>query len=207
MAFSALLLLTSDLLYRFWPVEGFNQPYVQGHNFGSYIDFKLWGNLNPEGWVTFNLIPSVTYMIAGLITGKLFRSQESPYKKLKIIIAAGTGLCGLGLLFSLVTPIIKKISSSSFVILSTGVSLLFLALALWVIDLLKFRQLFFIPLVVGMNPVFIFIFTRSGGAEWFLDIFYPFAKGLLGWAGKGWIEAATALGSLALMGALCWFLY
>lgn len=207
LAFSVFLLLASELLYRLCPAEGFNQPYVPGHNFGSYLDLKLWGNLNQEGWVTFNLIPSATYVIAGLIIGKLLRSNKVAYKKLKIITVAAIGLSGLGLLLSTVTPIIKKISTSSFVVISIGASLLFLALAFWVIDLLKFRRLFFIPLTMGLNPLFIFLFARSGGADLLLDIFHFFSKALLGWAGPGWVDMGASLSSLAMMCAICYFLF
>ncbi len=84
MASSRGLLLITELLYRLWPVQGFNQPFVPGHNFGSYLDLKLWGSFNPEGWVTFNIIPSAAYLIWGLITGKILRSNISSYKKLRL---------------------------------------------------------------------------------------------------------------------------
>jgi len=40
-AISAGILLAAELLYRLWPVPGFNQPFVPGKNFGSYLDLKL----------------------------------------------------------------------------------------------------------------------------------------------------------------------
>ena len=39
------LIIVSDLLYRFWPLEGFNQPFIAGHNFGSWTDMILTGSL------------------------------------------------------------------------------------------------------------------------------------------------------------------
>ncbi len=53
---SFLLILVSDLLYRFWPVEGFNQPFVAGHNFGSWTDMILTGSIDHGNWVPFNAI-------------------------------------------------------------------------------------------------------------------------------------------------------
>jgi hypothetical protein len=35
LAVSFVLVVATDLLYRFWPVEGFNQPYTPDQNFGS----------------------------------------------------------------------------------------------------------------------------------------------------------------------------
>ncbi|MCR4432377.1 MAG: hypothetical protein NUV45_15355 [Tepidanaerobacteraceae bacterium] len=199
LGFSAGLLIITELLYRFWPVSGFNQPFVPGHNFGAYLDLKLWGSTNPEGWVTFNMVPSAAYVIWGLVAGKILRSNISIYKKLRILIISGIIGVGLGLALDPVTPTIKKISTSSFMLISLGFSLLFLALALWIIDMLKFRRPFLIPLAVGMNPLFIYLFARSGGADWFLKIAQPLSWALLGWAGQSWVAAATALGCLTLM--------
>ena len=203
LVFSGVLLLITELLYRLWPAEGFNQAFVAGHNFGSYLDLKLWGSLNPEGWVTFNMIPSAAYLIWGVIVGKMMRSDIEARKKLKLLIIAGTAGIGLGLALNPITPIIKKISTTSFMIISLGFSLLFLALAYLIIDILRFRRLFLIPLATGMNPLFIYLFARSGGADWFSNLVRPFSEAFLGWAGDGWVQAGTALGSLTLMCLLC----
>jgi len=206
-AFSLALLLITELLYRVWPVQGFNQPFVAGHNFGSYVDLKLWGGLNPEGWVTFNMVPSAAYLIWGVIVGKMMRGGMTPLKKLRILIISGLIGTGAGLALDPVTPIIKKISTSSFMLISLGFSVLLLGLAYGLIDTLRFRTLFLIPLAVGMNPLFIYLFARSGGADWFIRIVQPFSEALFGWAGDGWAQAGTALGCLALMCLLCYFLF
>ncbi|MGC9057393.1 MAG: hypothetical protein ACP5J6_11140 [Candidatus Saccharicenans sp.] len=93
-----------------------------------------------------------------------------------------------------------------FLLISLGFSLLFLALSYYVIDILKFRRLFLVPLAVGLNPLFIFLFAHSGGADWFMNIVEPFSNAILGWAGQGWAQAGTALGCLALMCALCYIM-
>ncbi|MDI6699000.1 MAG: DUF5009 domain-containing protein [Candidatus Saccharicenans sp.] len=206
-AFSGALLLMAELLYRLWPVESFNQPFVAGHNFGSYLDIKLWGSSNPEGWVTFNMIPSAAYLIWGTVIGKMMKADITPGKKLKILIITGLAAALFGLALDPITPIIKKISTSSFMLVSLGFSLLFLALAYWVVDIIKFRRLFLIPLAVGMNPLFIYLFARSGGADWFSNLVSPFSEAILGWAGDCWVQAGTALGCLSLMCILCYFMF
>ncbi len=205
-AFSGALLLIAELLYRLWPVEGFNQAFVAGHNFGSYLDLKLWGSFNPEGWVTFNTIPSAAYLIWGTVIGKMLRTDFPSGKKLKIITISGLAAALIGLGLDPITPIIKKISTSSFMLVSLGFSLLFLALAYWIADIMRFRRLFLIPLAVGMNSLFIYLFARSGGADWFGNLVRPFSEAILGWAGSGWVQAGTALGCLFLMCFLCYFM-
>ena len=36
----------SELLYRFFPVDGFNQPFEPDHNFGAYVDLWISGELS-----------------------------------------------------------------------------------------------------------------------------------------------------------------
>ena len=43
--FTFALLVLTELLFRFFPVAGFNQPFVPDQNFGSYMDLLLMGNL------------------------------------------------------------------------------------------------------------------------------------------------------------------
>ena len=49
---SVFLLLITDLAYRWFPVEGFNQAWVIDKNFGSWMDMVLMNKLNNGGgWV------------------------------------------------------------------------------------------------------------------------------------------------------------
>ncbi len=126
--------------------------------------------------------------------------------KLKILVTGGVIGVGLGLALDPISPIIKKIYTSSFIIISLGFSLLFLAIAFWIIDILKFRRPFFIPIAVGMNPLFIYLFARAGGADLISRIIQPFFEAILGWAGQAWVATGTALGYLALMCLMCYLL-
>jgi hypothetical protein len=49
-------LAVTELIYRGFPVESFNQPFVPGHNFGAWFDI-LYGGEDIHGhWVSFNAI-------------------------------------------------------------------------------------------------------------------------------------------------------
>ena len=69
------LILVSDLLYRYWPVEGFNQPFVAGHNFGSWTDMMLTGSTDHGNWVPFNAIPTSAHTIWGVIAGTILMKE------------------------------------------------------------------------------------------------------------------------------------
>jgi predicted acyltransferase len=201
------LILITELLYRVWSAPGFDQPFTPGHNFGAYLDMKLFGGVSPDQWVTFNIVPSAAFVIWGVLAGELLKDRLPQKKKALTLVCLGLAGVASGLALDAVTPMVRRLSTSSFIIASGGFCLLFLALSYWIIDMLKLRRWALIPLAVGMNPLFIFLFARSGGADWFLSIVSPFADIILGWAGSGPAQVGTAIGALALMCLLCLALY
>ena len=80
-----------------------------------------------------------------------------------------------------ITPIIKRISTSSFVIVSGGWTFLTLAFSYWLIDIKKRQKWSRFLSVVGMNPLFIYLFAHVGGAVFIEFILLPFYC-LDGWA-------------------------
>lgn len=201
------LLILTDLLYRLWPVPGFNQSFIPDHNFGSYVDMTLMGKLSTDHWVVFNAVPLAALTIWGASTGKLLRDQRSPVHKLRILFASGLIGVVVGLAISPLTPIIRKISTSSFVILAGGLCLLALALSYWLIDVLRLRRWAKFFTIIGMNPLFIYLFTQSGGADWYWRIVKPFAFGLLGWSGEWAAQTAASLTVWVLLWSTCYWLY
>ena len=63
--------------------------------------------------------------------------------------------------------------------------------------------------VVGMNPIFIYMFAETLGEQWFNDFVAVFTHGMLGWlgAGIGTMEVLTSLVVLGLITYLCYWLY
>ena len=192
------LLGITELIYRTFPVSGFNHPFVANENFGTWLDL-LWGGANLNGhWVTFNAIPTTAHTIWGLVVGSLLMSKRPPMQKIKIMVIAGViGLiAGYGL--SPLTPIIKRICTSSFVIVSGGWTVLAMALSYWIIDVLKSRKWVLFFAVVGMNPLFIYLFASFGGGGFIYNIIKPFSMALFGWTGE--------LSALIITCTIVWFL-
>ena len=119
-SFSIGLLILTEVLYRGWTVDGFNEPFVPGRNFGAYIDLVVIGNLSREHWVTFNAIPTTAHTIWGLLAGLVLRSERKDFAKIRILLISGALGIVLGYLLNPITPIIKKICTSSYVIVSGG---------------------------------------------------------------------------------------
>ncbi len=206
-AFTFALLAITELAYRLWSVPGFNEAFVPDHNFGSYVDLLLMGKLSRGHWVAFNAVPTTAHTMWGVLAGQLLKSERLPWQKIKILMIAG--LIGLtaGYALNPVTPIIKRICTSSFVIVSGGWCLLALAFSYWLIDVKKVQNWARFFCYVGMNSLFIYLFTETGGAQWITRIVKPFAMGLFGWTGELTANIAASLTVWALLWYLCYWLY
>jgi len=209
-AFSIALLVLTDVLYRTIRMPGFDQPYVEFHNFGAYMDMVLMGKIDTDGWVAINFIPTAAHTIWGVLAGKLLISDKPANKKILYLIIAG--LIGLALGFGLdaanITPIIKRISTSSFALASGGWVLLIMAFLYWLIDVKKVNKYAWICVVVGMNAIFIYLFFETVGAQWFDGAIGVYVKGFLGLAGMS-VKLAAVFSSLVTLFAewcICYWL-
>ena len=206
------LLLLTEGLYRFWPVEGFDQPFVKDANFGTWMDGVLMGKINNGGgWVAINCIPTAAHTIWGVLAGKLLIGDKKPINKIKpLLVFGGLALVlGYGLDLAGITPIIKRICTSSFVLASGGWCLLLLALFYWLIDV-KGRA-GWVPFfaVVGANSIFIYLFAETVGKQWVNGFVGIFSNGFMGLlqVPQGIMMLLTSLIILLLEWGLCKWLY
>lgn len=211
-SFSIGLLLLTELLYRFFWVDGFTQPFTPDKNFGAWMDLLLMGQLSGGHWVAINALPTAAHTIWGVIAGQLIISNNYEVsEKLKKLLMYGVGLAALGYLMDpFITPIIKRISTSSFTIVSGGWCLLALAGSFYLFDVKK-KQIntgrFFA--IVGMNPLFIYLFSEFGVVDWLYDFVDIFTADILGIVSmpEAWINVITASIVLGLMWYITYFLY
>ncbi len=205
--FSVILLVVADAMYRLFPLEGFNQPFTPNHNLGEWIELQLNGKLPGGHWVSINALSTTAHTIWGVLAGKLLLSELEQKAKLKQLLVAGALLLAAGYAFDLLTPIVKRIATSTFVLASGGWTLVALAFSYWLIDIKKKDRVVLFFAIVGMNPLFIYLFAHVGGAGMIERILHPFTYALFGWAGE---VSATVLTSVAVWASLwyiCFWLY
>jgi predicted acyltransferase len=201
------LLVLTEVIYRFFPLEGFNHPFVANENFGTWLDIQYGGaDLNGH-WVSFNAIPAAAHTIWGVLAGQLLMSKKPAMEKLKILVIAGIAGLVLGYSLDLVTPIIKRISTSSFVVVTGGWTILTLAFSYWLIDIKKQRNWSLFFAIVGMNPLFIYLFAHVGGADFIEKVIHPLTLTLFGWSGKLTENILASMVVLFLMWYICYWLY
>ncbi|MFT3933029.1 MAG: DUF5009 domain-containing protein [Chitinophagaceae bacterium] len=202
------LLLLTEVLYRFTNVPGFNQPFTDQHNFGNYVDLLLMNKINKGGWVAINCIPTAVHTIAGAMAGKLLLSQKKKIPTL-LIWAAVCLLVGFSLDWIHITPIVKRIATSSFTLASLGFCLCFLAASYWWIDLKDHKRYLLFFTIVGMNSIFIYLFFEIVGDRWFTEYIRSIATGVMGWINVDGMPAFifSCICVFGLEWLLCYFLY
>lgn len=209
-AVSVVLLIITEVLYRMILMPGFEHPFTEGHNFGAYMDTVLMGKINHDGWVTINIIPTACHTIWGVLAGKMLMSPIAQKSKVSYLQIAGLTALILGFALDVfhVTPIIKRIATSSFVLTSGGWVFLMMALLYWLIDIKKYNKYAWIAVVVGMNSIFIYYFFNTVGYEWFNGAVAVFVKGFGGMLGitPKILAVLSALATWFLEWGLCYWL-
>ena len=205
------LLVLTEILYRYTNVPGFDQPFTDQHNFGNYIDVILMNKINPGGWVAINCIPTAAHTIWGAVAGKWLLTLPGNKSKLKRIFILGISILVLGYAmdFAGITPIIKRIATSSFTLASGGWCLLGLGFLYWWIDILKHKRYLNFFLIVGMNSIFIYVFFEIVVSRWLGEYLETIVNGLLSPVILSKM-AILIISSLVIFGVewgLCYWLY
>ncbi len=182
------ILLFIDLAYRFAPVPGITDPWQKNNNFGSFMDMVIQGMINERGsWVDFNFFSTSAHTFWGVVAGYILLAQSTTAKeKIKKLILMGVVGVIAGLLLDPVTPIIKRIATSTFVIFSGGWCFLALAFFYWLIDVKGYKNWSKFLVIVGMNSIFIYMVNSllHGWMDQFIGIFTLSVLDYIGVVGK-----------------------
>ncbi len=209
-AFTLITLLFIDLAYRFFPVAGFDNPWVNFENLGAWANNKIEGVERASEWASINFISTSAHTIWGVLCGRLLMSGKTVQAKFRTLVIAGAAalIIGYALDLSGITPIIKKIATSSFVFVSGGYTILTLAIFYWLIDAKKlFATEYNAMKVMGMNPFFIYLFFEAGGSDFLARLFVPFTNVLFSWTGELGPSVINSLLVWASLWYICYFLY
>lgn len=208
--FSIGLLVLTEVLYRFANIPGFDHPFTDQQNFGNYMDLILMNKINGGGWVAINFIPTAAHTIWGVLAGKLLLSSVNTRTKISKLLLYGILCIMVGYILGwTITPIIKRIATSSFTLVTGGWCLLALATFYWWIDVKNHKKYVFFFKVVGMNSIFIYLFFEIVGSRWFNGYIGAITNGLMKMADfpHGLMLVITSLTIFTLEWGLCYFLY
>lgn len=168
---SAALLLLYWILMRLVPVPGFGVPgrdiplLHPDANLTAYLDRKLLmghlyeGTRDPEGLLS--TLPAIAGALLGVLTGEWLRSQAAAVRKGAWMFVFGVIGVAMGEFWGVWFPINKKLWTSSFVLFTTGLALICLALSYWLTDIKRWRRAWTKPfLIFGMNAIAAYTFAE-----------------------------------------------
>jgi len=148
--------------------------------------------------------PALCITVFGSIAGDILRNKSSESKKTTTLVLIGTVAIIIALLWNMHFPINKRLWSSSFIMLTSGLAFLILALFYWVIDVKGFQKWTFFFKVIGLNSLTIYFAYR------FID--FPFTSselfgGLYNPLPEEWHSVLDALGATVLVWLFLYILY
>ncbi len=157
------ILVVYFTIMKLIPVPGFGAGVLTPEgNLSAFIDqallpgrFCCFEYGDNEGILS--TIPALATTLIGVLAGHWLCTPHSQLRKVQGLLAGGVaGLLG-GLLWSLIFPINKVLWTSSYVLYAAGWSLLLLAAFYWVIDVRGFKRWAFPLVVIGMNPITVYV--------------------------------------------------
>jgi heparan-alpha-glucosaminide N-acetyltransferase len=149
---------------------------------------------NKGGWSTLSFIPTIATMILGLWAGRWLATPREASEKLKGLVLAGVALAlaGLVLQWLHLSPIVKRIWTSSYTLYSGGLVVLMLAAFYAAIEWKGWSRWSFPLLVIGANSIAVYVMSwtiesfissalvRHLGRDTFLVLGAPFEPVLRG---------------------------
>lgn len=137
----------------------------------AYVDSVLLPGISyqgrtpdPEGLLS--TIPAIVNALAGVFVGHFIVKShpKGEWVKVGLLATAGGAWLALGWLLDGVIPVNKELWTSSFVLVTSGWSMILLALFYALVDVLKWQKAAFFFVVIGTNAIIIYL--ASSLVDW-----------------------------------------
>ena len=193
--------------------------YTPEGNLAEWIDravlgrFRDGASVNAEGevifasWYTYTwILSSMTFgvtTLTGMFAGHILKGNINPLHKFYYLIAIGITLIATGWFWSLQMPVIKKLWTSSMVLVSSGYCFVLMALFYWLIDYRGCNKNIGWLKVYGMNSIVAYMLATCVN---FSSVSRSLFYGLQQYVGD-FYPALIALGNAAIVYFILWVMY
>jgi predicted acyltransferase len=166
--------------------------YEKNHNLVTAFDELVLGRSNRDGWGTLlSMIPTIANTLVGLLIGQVLMTGATAGAKLRVLALTGFGCLAAGFALSPVVPIIMKLWTTSYALVTIGWASVFFSVFYWVIDLRGWRRWAFPFVVIGVNAL----------AAYLLNTIIPISR-IAGIFTKPLVPALGSLGPVLTAGAV-----
>ena len=163
------LLVGAGILIAYWiammyiPVPGFGAGVLEpGKNLANWLDGMVIPSnlLNKKGYDSEGILstfPAIVTGISGLLAGKLLGQKSDKMKIVQRLFVSGVILILLGYTFGAFFPVIKKIWTSSYVLVTSGWAFLVFAMLYLIIEIKGWKTATTPWIVFGSNAIAIYV--------------------------------------------------
>ena len=214
------------LLLAFWAcmewiqVDGYGgECYTPEGNLAEWVDRVVLGRFRDgasvnDGTVVFAswyhytwVLSTMTFgvtTLTGVFAGHILKSDNiASTRKFYYLLATGLSLVAIGWLWGLHMPVIKKLWTSSMVLVSSGYCFVLMALFYWVIDCMGCNKHIGWLKVYGMNSITAYMLTMCVN---FTSVSSSLLYGLRQYVGD-YYPVLIALGNAAIVYLILWMMY
>lgn len=211
------IIVLLSILFGYWAVLRFvaapggvvGDLSIEG-NLSGWLDRQLLpGKIFPEYYGygdnegILSTIPAVATVISGIFAAQVLRSAFANWTKVFGLATAGVICVLLGYQWNAWFPIIKNLWTSSFVLVTSGWSLVLLATFYAVIDVIGLKRWSMVFVIIGVNAITIYMAQRFIDFEHMSRFFLYGVARLSGEAGPAILLAGVLLGEFTFL----WLLY
>ena len=202
------------LLMNFVTINGHGGgDYSKTGNLATYLDHIILGDhsdavyIHSDGvksvsvgnhtWTLASVNFSVTVM-SGMFAGEILKSLRPEKQKMLFLSACGALMIGLGLLWSLSIPVNKSLWTSSWVLVTSGIFFLLMALFYFIVDYKKWKGLGWLK-VYGMNSIVAYLCSLETCVIDFRPIARDLLYGFEPMVSKMWYKFIVVLGAVLIL--------
>lgn len=154
-------------------------------------------------WILSSLTFGVTAM-SGTFAGYILKYKEwMPQKKLTYLFIIGASMVAMGWIWGIWHPVIKKIWTSSMVLVSSGYCFLLMALFYYIIDYKGYRKYTGWLKVYGMNSIMAYMLSQCIN---FTSVSQSIFRGLEQYIGS-YYPLLITLSNIAIIYIILWWMY
>jgi len=144
------------------PTPGYGKPMLEpGVNLAAWIDSKflpgyMWQKTwDPEGILS--TLPAIVTGITGMLAGHLILSKRNDERKVITLFSFGFFAFIIGYWWHFIFPINKNIWTSSFVLVTSGLAAMVLAVSIYFVDMLGRKRLTKPGIIFGSNAIAVYV--------------------------------------------------
>lgn len=159
---AGILLVGYWLVMCFIPTPGYGKVMLEpGANIAAWIDSKylpgyLWQETwDPEGLLS--TLPAIATGITGMLAGHLVLSKIEPERKIIYLFSISFFAFIIGFFWNYIFPINKSIWTSSFVMVTSGLAGMVLAVSIFFVDILGRTRFTKVGIIFGSNAITVYV--------------------------------------------------